>query len=78
MPLNKTKMRVTLYLPDELRTRAADAGLNLSALLRRAVENELRGERPAPTVRLERTGASVEIRVSVPVDELRRQVGRSA
>ena len=44
MARKKTGVRVTVYLPDALRKRAGDAGLNLSALLRAAVERELRGE----------------------------------
>lgn len=35
--------RFTVYLPDELRERAVDAGLNLSGLLRHAVIAVLRG-----------------------------------
>jgi post-segregation antitoxin (ccd killing protein) len=35
----------SVYLPDELRDRARDAGLNLSGLLRRAVITELRTQR---------------------------------
>ena len=38
-------MRLTLYLPDALGRAAKDAGLNLSGLLRAAVDRELRGER---------------------------------
>lgn len=37
-------MRVTLYLPDDTGRLAKSAGLNLSGLLRAAVERELRGE----------------------------------
>lgn len=74
MPRNNRGVRVTLYLPDDLRARASKAGLNLSALLRRAVEAELRGDQAAPTVDLERVGQAVEVRVSLPVDELRRRL----
>lgn len=74
MPRNKRGVRVTLYLPDDLRDRARAANLNLSRLLRDAVERELRGERPAPTVEIDRAGGSVEIRVSVPVDEMRKRL----
>lgn len=52
-------MRVTVYLPDDLRQRAAEAELNLSALLRAAVEAELAGE-PGEARRL--TDASVSVR----------------
>lgn len=37
-------MKLTLYLPDALGRAAKDAGLNLSGLLRSAVEQQLRGE----------------------------------
>lgn len=37
-PENKT---VSVYIPDELRNRAEEAGINLSATLRDAVEEEL-------------------------------------
>ncbi len=74
MPKNHKGVRVTLYLPDELRTQAKAAGLNLSALLRRAVEAELRGDRAASTVELDRVGRSIEVRVSVPVEELRSRL----
>jgi hypothetical protein len=76
MARNRNGVRVTVYLPDEMRKRAADAGLNLSALLRRAVEAELRGEAPAPGVEIERVGHAVELRVSVPVDALREQIAK--
>jgi hypothetical protein len=56
-------MRVTLYLPDELRERARDAGLNLSALLRQAVEDELRGDEKRPVVSIERDGDVYDVRV---------------
>ena len=71
MPPNRTGVRVTLYLPDELREQARAANLNLSALLRDAVERRLRGE-AMPTVQTERVGDAVELRVSVPVDTLRK------
>jgi post-segregation antitoxin (ccd killing protein) len=67
-------MRLTLYLPDELGQRAKDADLNLSRLLREAVERELRGEAQGPAVEIERHGASVEIRVGLPVDDLREHI----
>lgn len=74
MPRKPRGVRVTLYLPDDLRKQAADAGLNLSALLRRAVEAELRGDQAAPTVDVERAGETVEVRVSLPADELRKRL----
>lgn len=54
--------RVNIYLPDELADRARAAGLNVSALARSAVEDQLAaltgsawlaelGARPASTVR---------------------------
>jgi hypothetical protein len=67
-------VRVTVYMPDELRERARKAKLNLSRLLRDAVERELRGDSAGPAVELERVGSSVELRVSVPVDVLREQI----
>jgi hypothetical protein len=39
-----------------------------------AVERELRGDAPGPAVEVERVGNAIELRVSVPVDELRKQV----
>jgi hypothetical protein len=74
MALNKRGVRVTVYLPDELRERARARNLNLSRLLRDAVERELRGEAPAPAIDLERVGSSIELRVTLPVDELREQL----
>jgi post-segregation antitoxin (ccd killing protein) len=71
MPTNRRGVRVTLYLPDELREQARAAGINLSAELRAAVERRLRGE-ATPTVQAERVGDSVELRVSVPVNALRK------
>jgi hypothetical protein len=53
-------MRVTLYLPDALGRRAKDAGLNLSGLLRGAVDRELRGEETEGARRV--TGAIVSAR----------------
>lgn len=38
----------SVYLPDELRDRARDAGLNLSGLLRRAVIDKLREQPQEP------------------------------
>jgi hypothetical protein len=73
MPRNNG-VRLTVYLPDELRERARAANLNLSRILRDGVERELRGEAPAPGVELERVGNAIEVRVSVPRDELRRQM----
>ena len=74
MPRNNSSVRVTLYMPDDLRKQARAAGLNLSAILRRGVEQELRGEAPAPGVEIERVGSSIELRVSVPVAELRNRI----
>ena len=61
-------------LPDSLGQRAKDAGLNLSRLLRDAVERELCGEAAAPAVAVERVGTSVEVRISVPADDLREKL----
>jgi hypothetical protein len=72
--MNPNRVRFTVYLPDGLGQRAKDAGLNLSRLLRDAVERELRGEAPAPTVQVERVGTSIELRVSLPADDLREQI----
>lgn len=66
-------VRVTVYLPDELRERARAENLNLSRLLRDAVEQQLEGRAPG-CVELERVGGSIELRVSVPVDQLREQL----
>ena len=74
MPRNRNGVRVTVYLPDELRERARAAGINLSQTLRRAVERELADDAPSPAVEIERAGDSIELRVSVPVDVLRKQV----
>ena len=74
MAVNPTGVRVTVYMPDDLRNRAQAAGLNLSRLLRDAVERELRGDAPSPAVELERVGSSIEVRVSVPVAELRKRI----
>jgi hypothetical protein len=68
-------VKVTLYLPDEIRIRAREAGLNLSALLRAAIERELRGEGPEETVEAYRVGDRVEIRVSIPAEALRDRLG---
>ena len=74
MAVNITNgVRVTLYLPDELRERARAANLNLSRLLRDAVERELGAEAPG-TVQLERVGGSIELRVSVPIEQLRKRM----
>jgi post-segregation antitoxin (ccd killing protein) len=70
VPPNRKGVRVTLYLPDDLRERARAANLNLSALLRDAVERRLAGD-ATPTVQIERVGDSVEVRVAVPVEALR-------
>ncbi|HEY5286207.1 MAG TPA: hypothetical protein VIJ50_03780 [Solirubrobacteraceae bacterium] len=74
MALKTKSVRVTLYMPDELRERARAAGLNLSRILRDGVERELRGDAPSPAVELERVGGSIEVRVIVPVDDLRKQI----
>lgn len=73
--MNPNRVRFTVYLPDGLGQRAKDAGLNLSRLLRDAVERELRGDAPPASVEVERVGASIEVRVSVPVRDLREQIG---
>jgi Post-segregation antitoxin CcdA len=73
MPPKRRGVRVTVYLPDELRQQARSAGLNLSRILRDGVERELRGDAPSPAVEVERVGGSVELRISVPVDLLRKQ-----
>lgn len=61
-------VRVTLYLPEDLRERAREAGLNLSALLRHAVEEELRRDPRAPTVSVERVDDLIDVHVRFPVD----------
>jgi post-segregation antitoxin (ccd killing protein) len=53
-------MRVTLYLPDETGRLAKQARLNLSGLLRTAVERELRGEAAEDARRI--AGADVSTR----------------
>lgn len=67
MTRKKSSVRVTVYLPDDLRRHAKEAGLNLSQLLRRAVETELQGDSPMPAVSVERTDDVIEVRVSFPV-----------
>jgi hypothetical protein len=62
---NRGRMYLHVYLPDELGAEAKKAKLNLSGLLRRAVEAELRGD-AAPEVDVRRSGRGVEIVVSVP------------
>ena len=74
MPLKKRGVRVTVYLPDDLRNRAKAEGLNLSRLLRDAVERQLDGEARTAGVELERVGDSIELRVNVPVQVLRRRM----
>lgn len=69
MARNRTTVRVTLYLPDDLRERASEAGLNLSGLLRRAVEEELRGSARGPEVTVQRDGDSFEVRVRFAADQ---------
>ena len=69
-------MRVTVYLPDDLREQARAANLNLSRIVRDGVERELRGDEAAPTVEVERKGSSVELRVGVPVEVLRDRLSR--
>ena len=63
-------MRVTVYLPDELRKRAGDAGLNLSRLLHEAVERELEGKTPGIRASARRVKQSVELTVTVPARTL--------
>ena len=70
MARNNRGVRVTLYLPDELRERARAANLNLSRILRDGVERELRGEATGPGIELERVGNTVQVRISVPLDAL--------
>jgi hypothetical protein len=60
-----------VYLPDALGREAKKAGLNLSGLLRGAVEAELRPEGQAPQVKIRRAGKNVEIVVKVAADALR-------
>ncbi len=66
-------MNTHVYLPDGLGQRAREAKLNLSGLLRAAVERELgeAPETPASRVTVRRVGARIEIRVSLPLDVLR-------
>ena len=66
-----TAVRVTLYMPDELRELARARGLNLSRILREGVERELRGDALAPAVEVERVGESIELRITLPADTLR-------
>lgn len=70
-------MRVTLYLPDQIGHLAKQAGLNLSGLLRGAVERELRGDIVEDALRI--AGAEVtargapggvELVVFIPAGEL--------
>lgn len=68
--MNTKRVRFTVYLPDGLGQRAKDAGLNLSRLLRDGVERELRGDQ-SPSVAIDRTDDSVDVRVRVPLDVLR-------
>lgn len=74
MTVNKKAVRVTVYLPDALRERARAENLNLSRLLRDAVERELGGEAASPGVELERVGGSIELRVKVSAAELRKKL----
>jgi hypothetical protein len=74
MAVNIKSVRVTVYLPDELRERAKAKNLNLSRLLRDAVERELSGEGATPGVELERVGGSIEVRVKVSAAELRKKL----
>ena len=73
--MNKPRMRVTLYLPDDMRQRAADAGLNLSRLLRESVERELEGEAPGIRTSARRVKGNVELTVTVPVEAVRELLG---
>ena len=69
MPLKKRGVRVTVYLPDDLRNRAKAEGLNLSRLLRDAVERQLDGEARTAGVELERVGETTlsrSLRIQVP------------
>ena len=66
---------MTLYMPDELRERAREANLNLSRILRDAVARQLDGERAIPAVELERVGDSLELRLSLPVETVRDEIG---
>jgi post-segregation antitoxin (ccd killing protein) len=72
--VKKPRMRVTLYLPDELRERANKAGLNLSGLLREAVERELRGDAPGIRSSGRRVKQSVELTVTVPIETVRELI----
>jgi hypothetical protein len=69
--VKKPRMRVTLYLPDELREQANAAGLNLSRLLREAVERELHGDAPGIRSSGRRVQQSVELTVTVPLETIR-------
>lgn len=71
--MNKIKVRVTLYLPDDLRQEALEAGLNLSRLLRTAVEQELHGESPGIRTSVRRVKREVELTVLVPIEVMREQ-----
>jgi hypothetical protein len=70
--VNKPRVpRVTLYLPSPLREEAAAAGLNLSRLLREAVERELHGDAPGIRASGRRVKGAVELTVLVPVETMR-------
>lgn len=77
MKRKRTGVRVTLYLPDELRERARKADLNLSGLLRDAVQRELRGDvaeegRPVAgaQVRARAVPGGMELTTFIPDGEL--------
>jgi hypothetical protein len=59
-------MYLHVYLPDDLGAAAKAAKLNLSGLLRRAVEAELRGEGSGVEVLLRRDGDVIEVVIRIP------------
>lgn len=61
--------RVNIYLPDDLASRAREAGLNVSALAREAIERELRVQ--ALRSWLDEVRAN-PVRVSISQEEMER------
>ncbi len=68
--MNKTGMRLTVYLPDELGREAKASGMNLSRTFREAVDRHLHGD-AGTNVELQRSGGVVDVTVSIPVETLR-------
>jgi hypothetical protein len=78
MARNRNGVRVTLYMPDELRRQAREAGVNLSRTLRAAVEQELRRDAPEPEhitgarLSAQKAPGGVELTLFVPIAVWRR------